>query len=298
MRRVVRSLILAGAGSMVLAATVSAQTKPVKPTAKPAAKPAPVLSDSAKEEAATRAFLAEDDQFFWRRVVAMRTQYLKRASWTDLGDRCNPGSLRVFPKALTAAQRDSVQQLVEHMEQTIVARGTGSRLDTPDAQVLLRTIVGWEAGIDRPLWDSDEAKPRTAVAAGFTGEFADPKGKGCLPSPMMTDTVTFVLPGFATMEFPNAKKPRVKAYFGPQAQRHARDEFFTAVGRNDPESTLSYILVAPVVIWREWALVGVQRPKEKAGVEIGTDNNGSAAYLMRRVGRQWRLLAVVRSGGS
>ena len=90
----------------------------------------------------------------------------------------------------------------------------------------------------------------------------------------------------------------MKAYFGPDGQSHARDEFFAARGSKDPEAELSYILVAPMVIWRGWALVGVDRPREKAGIEIGSGSNGGAVYLMRRVGQQWRLVTIVRSWGS
>lgn len=254
--------------------------------------------DSVVADSTARAVLAADDLMYHQRVLAERKFYLRGASWADLGDRCNPGALRIFADAVTPIERDSIQKLVEHMEQTIIARGVGARLDTPAAQSLLRTIVGWEAGIDRPVWDSDDAVERIAVATGLTGEVPDPNGSGCLPSAMTSDTVTFVLPGFATMEFPRAPTPRVKAYFGKDAQRQARDEFFTHVGSKDPTAELSYWLIAPVVIWRDWALVAVDRPREKGGIEIGKASNGGAVYMMRRVGNQWRLLAIVRTWGS
>ena len=97
---------------------------------------------------------------------------------------------------------------------------------------------------------------------------------------------------------PKAPRPRVKAYFGVDAQKHARDEFYVARGRANPESELSYILIAPIVLWREWALVGVDRPREKAGIELGSGSNGGAVYLMRRTGGQWRLTTIVRTWGS
>lgn len=293
------ALLLAPLTPHWLTAQAAAASKPpAKAPAAVAKASKPPLSDSARADSAARAFLEADDRYYDQKVRVQRARYLKGAAWADLGDRCNPGALRVFPKATSPQQRDSLQQLVEGMEQTIIGRGVGSRLDTPSAQVLLRTIVGWEAGIDRPLWDVDTKESRTALAAGLTGEYADPRGPGCLPSPMAADTVTFVIPGFATMEFPKAPRPRVKAYFGPDAQRHARDEFFAAVGSKDPQSELQYVLVAPVLIWRDWALVGVDRPREKGGIEIGSGSNGGAVYLMRRVGQQWRLLTIVRTWGS
>lgn len=285
--------------SMLLA---QAGTPPKKTTAK--ATPTAANARSAKkgamsaEDARVLAALAAEDRMWEQRLLDVRAQYLKRSAWAELGDRCNPGALRVFPNDTTEAQRDSLQRLVERMEQTVVGRGAPSKLDTPEARALLRVIVGWEAGIDRPTWDVDGTERRQAVAAGLTGEVPDPQGTGCLPSPLLADTVTFVIPGFQDMEFPKAPRPRVKAYLGADALRKARDEFYAAVGAKNPDSELTYIVVAPMVIWHGWAMVGVDRPKDRAGIEVRSGSNGGAAYLLRKVGDQWRLVSVVRSWGS
>jgi len=252
----------------------------------------------ADSEAVARAFLEADAQVALTKLAVDRRAYLKRASWAELGDRCNPGSLRVFSADTTTAQQDSVQKLVERLESTLIARGVGAPLATPEARSLLRVIVGWEAGIDRPRWDSDEQASRMAVAAGLTGEVPDPRGDTCLASPMVSDTVTFVVPGFPSMEFPKAPSPRVKAYFGAAGQQRARDEFYATRGNADPDAELSYVVIAPVLVWRDWGLVAVNRPREKGGVEIGGPGNGGAVYLLRRVTGEWRLLSIVRSWGS
>lgn len=253
---------------------------------------------AADSAAATRAFLEADAQVALTKLMTDRRSYLKRASWAELGDRCNPGSLRVFSTDTSTAQQDSLQQIVDRMESTVISRGVGFSLATPEARRLLRVIVGWEAGIDRPRWDSDEKTPRMAVAAGLTGEVPDPRSDGCLASPLASDTVTFVVPGFETMEFPGAPRPRVKAYFGAAGQQRARDEFYANIGRANPDSALSYLVVAPVIVWRDWGLVAVNRPREKGGTEIGGPGNGGAVYLLRRVSGEWRLLSIVRSWGS
>jgi len=289
------TLITSGSQSAMAQAAASSRTAAKRP---PVAASRRALPDSAAEAAATRRFLEAEELTVARRLMADRARYLRGAEWAPLGDRCNPGALRVFPKATTPEQRDSLQALVERMEHTVVSRGVGARLDTPDAQRLLRTIVGWEAGIDRPVWDVTDGSTRMAFATGLTGEVPDPRGPGCLPSPAIGDTVTFVVPGVANMEFPKAKSPRVKAYFGVDGQRHARDEFAAAHGTASLDAELSYIVVAPIVIWREWAVLGVVRAKEKGGVDVSATNNGGAAYLMRRVGQQWRLVTVVRSWGA
>ncbi len=248
--------------------------------------------------AATAAYLAAETRSDAQRLNTLRREYLARSAWADLGDRCNPGSLRVFPKDTTPDLQKALQAMVERMEQTIVLYGAGSALATPEARALLRVVVGWEAGIDRPRWDEDGTGVHRAVATGLTGDVPDPTKPGCLPSPVMGDTVTFVVPGFADMDFPKAPRPRVKAYFGPEGQQRARDEFFTAVGAKNPSADLSYIVVAPMVIWRDYAVVGVNRPRERGGIAVGSGSNGGAAYLLRRVGGEWRLLSIVRSWGA
>jgi hypothetical protein len=244
------------------------------------------------------ALLAAETREYAQRLTTLRRAYLARASWADLGDRCNPGALRVFTKDTTPALQTALQALVERMEQTILLQGAGRSLATPEARALLRVVIGWEAGIDRPRWDEDGAGVHRAVATGLTGDVPDPTGPGCLPSPIMGDTVTVVVPGFTEMEFPNAARPRVKAYFGPDGQQRARDEFFAAVGAKNPSADLSTVVVAPMVIWQDYAVVGVNRPRERAGVEVGSGSNGGAAYLWRRVAGEWRLLSIVRSWGS
>ncbi|MDQ8159773.1 MAG: hypothetical protein P3C12_10195 [Gemmatimonadota bacterium] len=269
-----------------------------KPSVAKASVAKPQVAKPSVSTTATAALLEAETRAAARALDGLRAEYLARASWAELGDRCNPGSLRVFATDTTPAQQRALQALVERMEQVILVHGVGSTLATPEARALLRVIVGWEAGIDRPRWDEDGAGEHRAVATGLTGEVPDPTSAGCLPSPVMRDTVTFVVPGFTDMEFPGVARPRVKAYLGREAPKRARDEFFTSVGSQTPEAELSYIQIAPVVIWRGYALVGIDRPRERGGIEIGVGSNGGAVYLLRRVGREWRLLSIVRSRGS
>ncbi|MDQ8161248.1 MAG: hypothetical protein P3C10_01555 [Gemmatimonadota bacterium] len=289
--------VLPGQPAPKTSAPKPSASKPSAPKAAPVSK-AEADRAAAATAAATAAFLDAEARAAVRTVDGLRGEYLARASWAELGDRCNPGSLRVFAADTTPVQRQALQALVERMEQVILVHGVGYTLATPEARALLRVIVGWEAGIDRPRWDEDGAGVHRALATGLTGEVPDPTSAGCLPSPVQRDTVTFVVPGFTDMEFPNAARPRVKAYLGREAPQRARDEFYTAVGSRTPEAELSYIRIAPVVIWRGYALVGVDRPRERGGIEIGVGSNGGAAYLLRRVGREWRLLSIVRSRGS
>ncbi|MFN5598685.1 MAG: hypothetical protein ACK5AK_04805, partial [Gemmatimonas sp.] len=92
-------------------------------------------------------------------------------------------------------------------------------------------------------------------------------------------------------------KPRVKAYYGPDGYLRARDEFFAEVGSKNPEADLLYVVVAPMVLWKDYAVVGVRRPQERGGVQVGDSNRGGASYLFRKTGQEWRLLSIVRSWG-
>ena len=158
-------------------------SRPSAPKAAPVSR-AGVDRAAAATAAATAAFLDAEARAAARTVDGLRGEYLARASWAELGDRCNPGSLRVFAADTTPAQRQALQALVERMEQVILVHGVGATLATPEARALLRVIVGWEAGIDRPRWDEDGAGEHRALATGLTGEVPDPTSAGCLPSPV------------------------------------------------------------------------------------------------------------------
>lgn len=295
------AVLTCGSVALIDGRTAAAQQKTPPRGGATVAPPRPVSrSAQARPDsgAADRAFLEKELRADVARIATLRSRYLQRSGWADLGDRCNPGSLRVFPKDTTPEAREAQQALVEEMERIIVRRGAGARVDTPEIRALVRVIVGWEAGIDRPLWDAlGTARAREAFATGLTGDVPDPNGPGCLPSSVQRDTVTFVVPGVSDMEFPKATRPRVKAYFGADAQAHARSDFFSTVALKDPTAVLRYALVAPIVQWREYATVAVRRPAEVAGAVQEGEGQGGAVYLFRRVGTGWRLLAITRAWG-
>ena len=286
---------LLSAGMLFANTTADAQgsKQQASPPAKSSAAQRAVVADSVKYAAKLR----EEDAMVNQRLMALRAKYLKGSSWANLGDRCNPGALRIFPKDTSTAQRDSLNAVALRIEQTVIGRGAGGTdIDTPEGRALLRTIVGWEAGIDRPNWDSDDKVVRQAISTGLTGEYPDPRGTGCLSS-TDSDTVTIVAPGFNDIIFPKSSKIRIKAYLGKDGIKHARNEFVSA-NRNNPAARLSYIYISPVTIWRDWAVVVATRPIEERGIVVGKTNNGGAAYLMRKVGTEWRLLTILRTWGS
>ena len=281
----------AGAHPLVAQSATKKTTTSLVPK-KTAAKPARALTDS-EETAAFR--IAEENEYY-ATLMGMRRALLARSSWAPMGEACNTGALRVFNKDTSSDAIKDIQHKLDRMEQIVTLYGAGRTIDDKDARTLVHVIGEWEAGIGRPNWDSNDAVPRKAFAAGMTGEFPDPNGKGCVALSTSADTLTFWIPAFTDVTIASSAKIRTKTYGGPEGMTHARDEFFHAYGA-DSTSVLEVIQVAPIVRWRDWAAVSVRRLLSDRGVTVDQSGKGGASYLMRRVQNEWRLVAVTRTWG-
>ena len=231
------------------------------------------------------------------RADSLRESLLHRATWTDLGARCNPGDLRSLGDS-TADGRVATDSTVERLERVIIARGVDASLDTPAGRDLLRTVVLWEAAGPRPRWDTASPKEkRYAIATGLTGQYEDPQTKRCV-SYTSDDSVVVVVPTVTGLAAPRAKGAmRVSLYVGgDSAVNRARDAFYAAEGHTS-NSVFTYTKLAPVVLWRDWALVVVNRPAEANGVAALGKGTGGAVYVLHRVAGEWRLLLISRSWG-
>jgi len=111
------------------------------------------------------------------RADSLRGALLARAGWQTDVDSCDPGVLRLFPGDTTAAERARTEETVTALEEVIVSRG----LDEPPSPQLLRTIVAWESGGERPRWDvpAGASAERRAIAPGLTGQFRNPNTRRC-----------------------------------------------------------------------------------------------------------------------
>ncbi|MEP6764647.1 MAG: hypothetical protein ABJB66_10070 [Gemmatimonadaceae bacterium] len=256
-------------------------------TTSAAAKPAPQVDDGA-------AFRAAEEDRYYATLMGMRRSLLARSSWAPMGEECNTGALRVFGRDTSKTAILDIQAKLDRMEQLVTLNGAGRSIDDKDARALSKVIGEWEAGISRPNWDSDEVVPRKVFAAGMTGEFPDPNGKGCLALNPSNDTLTFWISAFNDVAIASTAKIKTKTYGGVQGLARARDEFFRAYGA-DTTSVLEVIALSPIVRWREWAVVGVKRLRSDRGISVGQVGKGGTSYLMRRVQNEWRLVAVTRT---
>ncbi|HSC98664.1 MAG TPA: hypothetical protein VLI21_07165, partial [Casimicrobiaceae bacterium] len=104
---VVRTVLVAQLLAPLAPHFASAQsTSPAKAPVKTtnAAVKAP-RSDSARADSVAKALLEADERYFEQQLRTQRATLLKGAAWADLGNRCNPGNLRVFPGATSALQQ-------------------------------------------------------------------------------------------------------------------------------------------------------------------------------------------------
>jgi len=228
----------------------------------------------------------------------LRARILAIAAFTEFpDDSCNPGTLRTFPKDTVEKARAGTDAIVERLERLVVAQGVEGSLDTPEAHDLLRTVVVWEAGGERPRWDVPAGGPdRRAIAPGLAGEFRNPATGKC-ESYVPVDTATVVLPPVTNFRAPEMEGVRLSVYVGEEGLKQARETFFKTVGATDASSIFTYTRVRAAVVWRDYAVVAVNRPAESRAVQELPAGAGGASYIFHRVGKEWRLLTIARSWG-
>ncbi len=269
--------------TLVLASCVSRPTQPAGP-ADPVAQPA----------AAVGSVTAEDERYY-KRALRLRDRILDHATWMESDSlECDPGALRIFSTDSASAARDSVAYDVNLLERLIIVRGVGNSLDTPRAHDLFRTVLVWEADAARPSWDvKKDGTSRKAIAAGLSGKFMNPETRKC-ESLAPFDTVYAVLPILTGFTIPQRSNVSFVPAYGEEGLNRMRDAFF-AKTRDGPASVLNYVRVRAAVVWRDFAVVAVNRPVESRGAVSIPQSAGGAAYIFRYVKGEWRLLTITRT---
>jgi hypothetical protein len=287
--------VLAG---VLTGALVAPSTAPLAAQSPRPAASAPAAADTAMTPAERAAWEAEEARYD-ARARALRDRIVAAGTIRAMGtDACNPGALRVFDLLEDPVARARVDRDVWELERLVLVRGLQRPVNDERGHALMATVMRWESGDERPRWDADVAEPPRAVPPGLMGEFPDPQTGACIRAREL-DTLTFWLPAVEKMPLPGrGAGPVRKVYFGPDGVDWARREFFTEHGA-DTSAILEYVRLAPVIRWREWGLVAVERPAEKQGAVVGaqTGGSGGASYLFRWVAGEWRLVAIVRTWG-
>ena len=109
----------------------------------------------------------------WARANALRARILAASGWENPGKGapCDPGTLRTFPQDSGRAYAQ-VDSAIRELERTIIAMGIDQPVDVPAGHALLRTVLAWESGAERPRWDVPAGEtPHRTMPAGLTGDF-------------------------------------------------------------------------------------------------------------------------------
>ena len=224
-----------------------------------------------------------------------RARLLRTSDFTDIGqDRCNDGWLRAFPRDSTDAMREGTADLVDKFEKLIQAYAVDAPLDTPEGIELLRTVVLWETGRERPRWDVWSGKAsREAIAAGLTEQVSDAATGRCLVN-ARGDTAAYVLPAVSGLPLPGARRQKLNMVFGDRGLTALRSKHWFA---RDSNAIMAYTRVSAAMLWKEYAVVTVHRPMERRDGSALSTSNGGGTYIFRRVGSTWLLLVIARSWG-
>lgn len=224
-----------------------------------------------------------------------RARLLRTSDFTDIGqDRCNDGWLRAFPRDSTVAMREGTADLVDKFEKLIQAYAVDAPIDTPEGLELLRTVVLWETGRERPRWDVWSGKAsREAIAAGLTEQVSDAATGRCLVN-ARGDTAAYVLPALSGLPLPAARGQKLNLVFGDRGLSALRSKHWLA---RDSSAIMAYTRVSAAMLWKEYAVVTVHRPMERRDGTALSTSNGGGTYIFHRVGNAWLLLVIARSWG-
>ena len=227
-----------------------------------------------------------------------RAHLLRASDFTDIGqDRCNDGWLRAFPRDSTDTMREATADLVDKFEKLIQAYAVDAPLDAAEGRELLRTVVVWETGLERPRWEVWSGKPgRDAIAAGLTEQVTDAATGRCLVH-ARGDTAAYVLPLVSGLALPPVHGVATRLVFGDRGLTSFRARYWAQADARDSSAVLAYTRVSAAMLWKEYAVVTVHRPMEHRDGLALTTSNGGGTYIFHRVGTTWLLLVIARSWG-
>ena len=238
---------------------------------------------------------AQDSLAAERRADSLRTVVLNAARFAHLDTtQCNQGVLRTFPDSVRTAGAPDPAATVARLERLIIAEGVENPIDNALGHALLRSVAGWEAGMSRPRWDVPTgAVPYPVIAAGLSGEFWNPDTKKCEPF-VPQEPQYVVLPPLTNFTMPPPPRTEVTVGFGLAGLKEIRDKFFAA-HPGDSTAILTYSQVVATVLWRDYAVVAINRPAEQMGAMKLRQGTGGVTCIFHFVEGEWRLLAIVRT---
>jgi hypothetical protein len=226
-----------------------------------------------------------------------RASLLRASDFTDIGqDRCNQGWLRAFPRDSTDGMREATAELVDKLEKLIQAYAVDAPLDSPEGHQLIRTVLRWETGIERPRWDVYSGKAnREAIAAGLTEQISDASGRCRVNA--RGDTATYVLPSLTGFSVQGPRGLESRLVYGERGLSALRTRYWAPRPLSDSGAIMAYTRVSAAMLWKEYAVVTVHRPMEHRDADALSVSNGGGTYIFHRDGTSWLLLVIARSWG-
>ncbi|HKS04778.1 MAG TPA: hypothetical protein VJR92_00570 [Gemmatimonadaceae bacterium] len=227
------------------------------------------------------------------RADSLRNLVLSYSAWVGFAQGpCATGDVRTFDRDSTGV----VQRALGNLEFLVLTYGAYTSLNNVTGRALMRAVVRLETlGGPAPRWDVASGRPPRALNPVLPASLYNPESKRCVPVPGATPD------GLVLPEMTNFTPPRdsgavdFAVSYGPGGLNRLRDFFATKQRAGDSVRVFRNTRVIAHAVWQDYAIVAVQRDAERLGAIPLPQESTGATYAWRRVGAEWRLLAVVRT---
>ncbi len=255
-----------------------------------AAQGAPVTPPAARPDtsmASTRADARARTQ-----LDSLRREVLRYATFAGFGATpCGGIDMRTFERDSNAT---IVPAILGRLELGILSHGVGASLDNEAGKALLRSVVRLEAGGPGPRWDVLTGIGPRAFNPILPTNLYNPKDKKCELTPG-EEPDGLILPPAGSFVVPtDSGTASVHVRYSAAGVNAIRDMFFARFA-NDTSAVLRLTRVNAYGVWDNYAIVSVIRERLSRGITPVAGATTGSVYAFHRVGREWRLLAVVRA---
>jgi hypothetical protein len=246
----------------------------------PATRPDTALS-SARSDARDRA-----------RADSLRREVLRLATFAGFGTTpCGGVDMRTFERDSTGK---AVPELLARLELLVLTHGVSASVDNESGRALLRAVVRMEAGGPGPRWDVLTGVAPRSFNPLLPTMLYNPEAKKCEQTPGEEPDGLILPPATGFTAPTDSGTPAIHVRHSAAGVNQIRDMFFARFG-SDTTAVLRITRVNAHALWENYAIVSVVRERLSRGVMTIAGATTGSVYAMHRVGREWRLLAVVRT---
>jgi hypothetical protein len=167
-------------------------------------------------------------------------------------------------------------------------------LNNEAGKALLRSVVRLEAGGPGPRWDVLTGVAPRAFNPLLPTAMYNPQAKQCEMTPG-EEPDGMILPPAGTFTAPaDSGTAAVHVRFSAAGANEIRDMFYARF-KSDTNAVLRLTRVNAYGMWDNFAVVSVIRERLARGITPLAGATTGSVYAFHRVGREWRLIALVRS---